>query len=97
MWYPEEPVTYCRDCELAIPFDCFWRGRGVIINASGKQQRVPLLCSQCPKCGQRYSVGLEGTRWYLALYGWLWKLRYPSVRAPEPIFGSSGAARSSSG
>ena len=89
MWYPEEPVTYCRDCDEAIPYDCCWRGKGVIIDASGKQQRTPILYSQCPECGRRYSVGLEGANWYIALYGWLWQLRYPSVRAPEPKFGIS--------
>jgi hypothetical protein len=87
MWYPEEPVTYCRECEREIPVHCYWRGRGVIIDVSGKQQRTPILYSQCPDCGHRYSVGLDGPRWHRSLYGWLWKVRYPNLRAPEPKFG----------
>ena len=35
----------------------------------------------------RYSVGLDGPTWHRSLYTWLWKIRYPNLRAPEPKFG----------
>lgn len=83
MWYPEEPVTYCRHCDADIPFDCFWRGRGFIITAGGREVRTAVLYSQCPQCGRRMSVGLDGPLWFRVLYKWLWKLRYPNTRAPS--------------
>ena len=83
MWYPEEPVTYCRYCDLDIPTDCFWRGRGFIISGGGGQERTAILYSVCPECGRRLSMGLEGPWWFRLLYGWLWKLRYPGTAPPE--------------
>ena len=82
MWYPEEPVTYCRNCDVDIPVDCYWRGRGVIITGPDQQDRTSVLYSQCPECGQRQSVGLEGPFWFRTLYGWIWRLRYPHRRPP---------------
>ena len=83
MWYPEESISFCRHCDLDIPVDCFWRGRGYSISGHGKQARITVLYSQCPQCGQRMTEGLEGPWWYRLLYGWLWKLRYPNVRPPR--------------
>jgi len=83
MWYPEESVTYCRHCDLDIPNECFWRGRGYMITGPGTQARTSVLYSECPECGRRQSVGLEGKLWFRVLYGWLWKLRYPNRRPPE--------------
>jgi len=83
MWYPEEPVTYCRRCDADIPVDCYWRGKGVLVSGSGGRTRTVVLYSQCPDCGDRASVGLSGPWWYRVLYGWLWRLRYPAVRPPE--------------
>ena len=83
MWYPEESVTYCGRCELEIPADCFWRGRGFIITAGGQEMRTTVLFSQCPECGQRSSIGLDGAVWFRLLYEWLWRLRYPATRPPH--------------
>jgi hypothetical protein len=83
MWYPEEPITYCKRCEDEIPLDHFWRGTGTIIGAGGKEVRTLVLYSLCPGCGHRLSVGLDGPIWYRALYAWLWKLRYPRTRRPK--------------
>jgi len=83
MWYPEEPVSYCPHCDVEIPVDYYWRGRGFIIGASGKQQRTPILYSVCPRCERRFSVGLDGAPWHRMLYGWMWKLRYPHTRPPR--------------
>jgi hypothetical protein len=83
MWYPEESVTYCNRCDLEIPADCFWRGHGYIITASGQEVRTAVLFSQCPDCGQRRSVGLDGPWWYCLLYRWIWRLRYPYRRPPQ--------------
>jgi hypothetical protein len=83
MWYPEESVSYCRKCDLEIPADCYWRGRGFIINGNGRQQRTPILYSVCPECSRRQSVGLDGPWPYRVFYTWMWKLRYPQKKAPE--------------
>jgi len=83
MWYPEEPVTYCRHCEGEIPIDCFWRGRGTIIGNRGSDTRTTVLYSQCPDCGSRQSVGLDGPFAFRLVYGWLWRLRYPRTRPPR--------------
>ena len=88
MWYPEEPVTFCRTCEIHIPYDCLWRGSGFIITGGGKQIRTTVLYSACPECGQRFSVGLDGPQWHRVVYGWLWQLRYPNTRPPEVGFGA---------
>jgi hypothetical protein len=93
MWYPEEPVTYCRTCDKEVPFDCFWRGRGFIITAGGREIRTSVLYSQCPDCSRRLSVGLEGPVWYRVLYGWLWKLRYPQTQPPLFDFPASERPR----
>ncbi len=85
MWYPEEPATFCRKCNVEIPADCFWRGRGFIITASGSEIRTTILYSLCPECGQRLSVGLDGPRWHRTLYSWLWRLRYPYTRPPSVV------------
>jgi hypothetical protein len=82
MWYPEEPVTYCRQCEIEVPIDCFWRGLGTIISGSGHDLRTTVLYSQCPECGYKQSVGLDGPLWFRIFYGWLWRLRYPRTRPP---------------
>jgi hypothetical protein len=84
MWYPEEPVTYCQTCDVDIPVDRYWRGRGFIVGGRQEQFRTTILYSQCPNCGRRRSVGLEGPLPLRILYGWLWKLRYPYTRPPEP-------------
>ena len=81
--YPEESVTYCRTCDVDIPIENFWRGRGYSIHGSGEQNRITVLYSQCPSCGERRSVGLEGSWWYCLLYAWLWKLRYPNTQPPQ--------------
>ena len=86
MWYPEEPLTYCPNCDLDIPLDCYWRGRGFIISGPAEQKRATVLYSQCPECGQRLSVALEGPWWHRLLYGWLWRLRYPNTRPPKPLY-----------
>lgn len=83
MWYPEEPVTFCPRCDIEIPINRYWRGRGYSINAHGKQQRIRVLYSVCPECGLRRSAGLEGPVWYCLLYEWLWKLRYPRHKPPR--------------
>lgn len=82
MWYPEEPVSYCRHCEVEIPVTLFWRGRGYLISSDGTEKRTVVLYSRCPECGRRLSVGLDGPAWYRALYAWLWRLRYPQSRPP---------------
>jgi len=83
MWYPEESVTFCHRCDMEVPADCFWRGRGFIITAGGQEKRTTVLFSQCPECGQRSSIGLDGAWWFRLLYQWLWKLRYPRTRPPR--------------
>lgn len=83
MWYPEESVTYCSHCDLDIPIDNYWRGRGFIISGHGKQERITVLYSQCPGCGRRLSAGLDGAWWVRLLYGWLWTLRYPRTQPPD--------------
>jgi hypothetical protein len=80
MSYPEEPVSYCERCDVPIPAQYFWRGRGFIIGDTGQEERTPILYSQCPECGQRLSTGLLGPWWYRTYYAWLWKLRYPNTR-----------------
>ena len=87
MWYPEESVAYCTDCEHDVPAPCFWRRRGAIIGASGLPDRTWVLYSVCPGCGMQRSVGLEGPPWFRFLYGWIWAIRYPHRRPPllEPI------------
>lgn len=87
MWYPEEPITYCRHCDVEIPVDCIWRGHGLIISA-GRRRRTSVLYSMCPECGQRLSVGLDGPWWYRTWYSWLWQLRYPRTRPPRLKFQS---------
>lgn len=82
MWYPEEPVTYCRHCNNDVPIDCFWRGRGTIITSRGRDTRTTVLFSQCPDCGSRQSVGLDGPLCFRLFYCWLWRLRYPRTRPP---------------
>ncbi len=82
MSYPEEAVTYCPRCELAIPSTYYWRGRGLIITNGGRRKRTLVLYSVCPECGRRYSTGLNGPPVYRWVYGWLWKLRYPATRPP---------------
>jgi hypothetical protein len=84
MWYPEEPVTYCKGCDVDIPIDHYWRGHGFIVGGHRGQLRTMILFSQCPQCGQRRSVGLEGPLPFRVLYGWIWTLRYPNTRPPEP-------------
>lgn len=83
MWYPEEPITYCSRCDLEVPADCFWRGRGLIINEEGDQEPRAVLYSVCPECGLRQSTGLDGPWWYRALYHWMWRMRYPRTRPPR--------------
>ena len=82
MWYPEEPVTFCRPCQTEVPIDCFWRGRGTIISNSGRDTRTTILYSQYPDCGYKQSVGLDGPFLFRLLYGWMWRLRYPRTRPP---------------
>ena len=83
MWYPEEQVTFCRRCEIDIPYEFIWRGRGYVITSGGHEVRTAVLYSQCPECGHRMSVGLDGSWPYRVLYQWLWKLRYPRNRPPR--------------
>ncbi|HTE17843.1 MAG TPA: hypothetical protein VK689_05620 [Armatimonadota bacterium] len=83
MWYPEEPVAYCGECNTAISVDCVWRGRGTIMMRGGKEVRARVLYSVCPECGIRRSVALEGPWWFRLLYSWLWNLRYPNTRPPH--------------
>ena len=83
MWYPEESVTFCDRCDLEIPADNFWRGRGFIITGKGQEERTTVLFSQCPECSQRLSIGLDGPWWFKLLYRWLWQLRYPRTKAPR--------------
>ena len=82
MLFPEEPITGCPQCGLEIPSDCFWRGRGHMISGPQRQVRTTILHSVCPECGTRQSIGLEGARWFRALYSWMWGIRYPSRRPP---------------
>lgn len=82
MWYPEEPVTYCEYCDLDIPADCCWRGRGRIVGGDGTNTRAALLHSLCPGCGRQYTTGLQGSLPYRLFYNWLWRLRYPRTRPP---------------
>lgn len=86
MSFPEEAVTYCQHCALEIPVDCYWRGRGFIIGAAGRQVRTPILYTLCPVCARQYSTGLNGNWWYRTFYGWMWKLRYPGVHRPDLDF-----------
>lgn len=97
MWYPEEAITYCRYCDLEIPYDCYWRGRGSIIGDSGRETRTTVLYSVCPECGRRHSVGLDGPLWFRVLYSWLWRLRYPRTRPPDVGFGAGGHPRRAAG
>ncbi len=83
MWYPEEPVTYCPTCDLEVPASYCWRSRGVIISATGRRERTPVLNSLCPNCGTHRNVGLDGGRLYRWIYRYLWELRYPKTRAPR--------------
>ncbi|MBM3458985.1 MAG: hypothetical protein FJX77_10695 [Armatimonadetes bacterium] len=83
MWYVEESLTYCGQCERGIPVTHFWRGKGSILTEAGKSQRTMVLHSLCPLCGRRQSVGLNGPWYFRHFYAWLWKLRYPNVRRPE--------------
>lgn len=85
MWYPEEPITYCERCDVEVPVENIWRGRGYIITHGGKEDRTLVLYSLCPSCGRRLSVGLDGPWWYRQLYGWLWRLRYPNTRRPAEL------------
>jgi hypothetical protein len=85
MWYPEEPITYCRACDEDIPVENIWRGRGFIITNGGKEVRTLVLYSVCAHCGRRLSVGLDGPLWYRTLHGWFWRLRYPNTRRPEGL------------
>ena len=50
---------------------------------NGQEVRTAVLFSQCPDCGQRRSVGLDGPWWYCVLYRWLWQLRYPRRKPPR--------------
>jgi hypothetical protein len=83
MWYPEESISYCANCDLDVPVDCFWRGRGLIIHDEGRRERTTMLNSMCPECGERQSTGLDGPWWHRALYQWLWQMRYPRTRPPR--------------
>ena len=83
MWYPEEPITYCEQCQQDIPDDCFWRGRGSIISHGGSETRTLVLYSLCPGCANRLSVGLDGPWWYRHFYGWMWRIRYPRTKRPH--------------
>lgn len=70
---------------MEIPADSFWRGKGFIITAGGQEKRTIVLFSQCPECGQRGSIGLDGAWWFQLLYRWLWQLRYPRTKAPRQV------------
>jgi hypothetical protein len=83
MSYPEESLTYCTRCDLDVPADQFWRGKGSIISNRGGQARTWILYSLCPGCGRQMSVGLDGPWLYRLLYGWIWRLRYPATTPPE--------------
>lgn len=82
MWYPEEPLTYCKHCQAEIADDYIWRGRGLIISNGGRRVRTLVLYSVCPHCEAKLSVGLDGPLWYRMLYSWFWRLRYPNTRRP---------------
>jgi len=83
MWFPEEPVTYCPNCDIEIPAAYYWRTRGVIISATGHRERTPVLNSLCPGCGEHRNVGLEGGWLYRLVYRYLWQLRYPRSTPPQ--------------
>ncbi len=84
MWYPEEPITYCPECDLDLPAFGFWRSRGTIISSCGRPQPTVVLNSLCPSCGARFRVGLDGPLIHRWIHACLWWIRYPSRKRPRP-------------
>lgn len=82
MWYLEESLYYCQNCNGEIPVRNFWRGTGRILVGTRREMRTMVLHSLCPICGTRQSLGLDGPWPMRVFHAWLWKIRYPSVRRP---------------
>jgi hypothetical protein len=89
-WFPEQEIWECGACSSEVAPENIWRSRGLFVSTKGCRRRTTLLRSECPQCGMRQSLCIEGPWWRIVLFHLLWWLRY-GAREERPIGGERPA------
>lgn len=75
-WFPEQEIWECGACGSEVTPDDIGRSRGVFVTGRGRRKTTMILRSQCPGCGMRQSLCVDGPWWRMLLFHGLWRLRY---------------------
>jgi hypothetical protein len=75
-WFPESDIWECGACGSEVSPEDIGRARGMFVCSLGRRRTTTILRSQCPSCGMRQSLCLEGPWWRTLLLHALWRLRY---------------------